>query len=191
MTFVTRLLPRLSHLTLHALLAGALVSAMAMTAPVNARAASGSPDTLPADTTGIRSVVHAFADAWGRGDATAIASLFTADGDLVIPTGLQVRGRSNLRDFYASAFAKGYAGSTTTADIVRIRKIAADVMVIDASWSIVGAKLPQGKASPPERGILAAVIVRSEGRWWITALREQEGAAALTSFGMRDDARGR
>jgi uncharacterized protein (TIGR02246 family) len=134
------------------------------------------------DTAGIRSVVGAFADAWGRADAAGIASLFTSDGDLVIPTGLQVRGRANLHDFYASAFAKGYAGSTTTADITRIRAIAPGVMVVDAAWSIIGAKLTPGKVNPPERGILAAVIVKSTGRWWIAALREQEGAAALTSF---------
>ena len=147
------------------------------------RTVSAGPDSAAlTDTAGIRSVVGAFADAWGRADAAAIASLFAPDGDLVIPTGLQVRGRAHLHDFYASAFAKGYAGSTTTADITRIRAIAPGVMVVDAAWSIVGAKLAPGKVNPPERGILAAVIVKSTGRWWIAALREQEGAAALTSF---------
>jgi uncharacterized protein (TIGR02246 family) len=147
------------------------------------RTVPANPDSAAlTDTAGIRSVVGAFADAWGRADAAAIASLFTPDGDLVIPTGLQVRGRTHLHDFYASAFAKGYAGSTTTADITRIRAIAPGVMVVDAAWSIIGAKLSPGKVNPPERGILAAVIVKSTGRWWIAALREQEGAAALTSF---------
>ena len=147
------------------------------------RAVSANPDSAAfTATAGIRSVVGAFADAWGRADAAAIASLFAPDGDLVIPTGLQVRGRAHLHDFYASAFAKGYAGSTTTADITRIRAIAPGVMVVDAAWSIIGAKLSPGKVNPPERGILAAVIVKSTGRWWIAALREQEGAAALTSF---------
>ena len=128
------------------------------------RTVSAGPDSAAlTDTSEIRSVVGAFADAWGRADAAAIASLFTPDGDLVIPTGLQVRGRTHLHDFYASAFAKGYAGSTTAADITR-------------------AKLSTGKVNPPERGILAAVIVKSTGRWWIAALREQEGAAAITSF---------
>jgi uncharacterized protein (TIGR02246 family) len=208
MTLVSRLLPaRASRLTLQFALALVFSNAMTMTGPVSAFAASmhakstsqlgietvsaNSDSAAPADTAGIRAVVRAFADAWGRADAAAIASLFTMDGDLVIPTGLQVRGRTRLRDFYASAFANGYAGSTTTADITRIRKIEPDVMVIDASWSIVGAKLPLGNASRPERGILAAVVVKSAGRWWIAALREQEGAAALTSFEVRDDLRGR
>jgi len=147
------------------------------------RTVSAGPDSAAlTDTSEIRSVVGAFADAWGRADAAAIASLFTPDGDLVIPTGLQVRGRTHLHDFYASAFAKGYAGSTTAADITRIRAIAPGVMVVDAAWSIIGAKLSPGKVNPPERGILAAVIVKSTGRWWIAALREQEGAAAITSF---------
>jgi hypothetical protein len=67
--------------------------------------------------------------------------------------------------------------------VMLIRKIAPDVMVVDAVWSIDGAKLTSGKPMPPERGILAAVIVNDVGRWRIAALREQEGAAALTSFG--------
>ena len=208
MKMVTRLmLTGLSRVMRQAALPSVFVCAIATTAPLNARAQSmhatstsefgigtvfASPEAAPlADTAGIRSVVSAFATAWGRADAAAIASLFTVDGDLVIPTGLQVRGRAHLHDFYASAFAKGYAGSTTTADITRIREVAPDVMVVDASWSIIGAKLTQGKATPPERGILAAVIVKSTGRWWIAALREQEGAAALTSFDVHDDLRGR
>ena len=198
-TFLEPQLRRLSGSTRRAARSAAFAWALVMTAPLTARAhpvrampSSGSgaervsalSDSIAlVDTAAIRSVVRSFADAWGRADAATIASLFTADGDLVIPTGLQVHGRAHLRDFYASAFARGYAGSTTTAKVMLIRKIAPDVMVVDAVWSIDGAKLTSGKPMPPERGILAAVIVNDVGRWWIAALREQEGAAALTSFG--------
>jgi uncharacterized protein (TIGR02246 family) len=192
---------RLSRSACRTALSAAIGCTVVLMAPLSSRAQTArassdfrsGPDRAPAirdsitvvDTAGIRSVVRAFADAWGRADATSIASLFTADGDLVIPTGLQVRGRADLRDFYASAFAKGYAGSTTTADVTRIRKIAPDVMVVDAAWSINGRTLTAGKSKQPERGILAAVIVRNTGRWWIAALREQEGASSLTTFDVR------
>jgi uncharacterized protein (TIGR02246 family) len=187
MKLLTRLiLHRLARLICQLDLLGACGCAIVAMAPVSACA---QVVHAVADTAEINSVVRSFSAAWGRADAAAIAALFTPDGDLVIPTGLQVRGRAHLRDFYASAFARGYAGSTTAADIRRIQELAPGVMVIDATWSINGAKPVQGKSMSPERGILAAIIVKTSGKWRIAALREQEGAAALTLFEDNESAR--
>lgn len=126
-----------------------------------------------------------FADAWNRADAAALAHLFTDDGDLVIPEGLLLRGRLAVQDFYASVFARGYAGSTTQAVVAQLRAIAPGVIVLDATWSITGAKNTKGEPRCAERGILTAVVVKRAGRWQLAALREQEGAVAVTPFAGR------
>ncbi|MDQ2930370.1 MAG: SgcJ/EcaC family oxidoreductase [Gemmatimonadota bacterium] len=153
---------------------------MAQTVRVATVARAALPDTNAAIV--VRASMKQFADAWNRADAAALAHLFTDDGDLVIPEGLLLHGRLAVQDFYASAFARGYAGSTTQADVAQLRAIAPGVMLLDATWSITGAKNTKGEPRPAERGILTAVVVKRAGRWQLAALREQEGAVAVTPF---------
>ncbi|MFI5242194.1 MAG: YybH family protein [Gemmatimonadales bacterium] len=159
-----------------------LAIAMALTLIAFAHT-TAAQSTDSSTTAAIRGSIAQFSSAWSRSDAAAIAQLFAEDGDLVIPTGMLMRGREAVREFYASAFAHGYAGSTTHTDIVGLRSVAPDVMLIDATWSISGARDATGHQRPEERGILVAVAVNRGGRWLLEALREQEGAIAVTRTG--------
>jgi uncharacterized protein (TIGR02246 family) len=135
------------------------------------------------DEAAIRQLIPSFTEAWARADAQAIAWLFAPDGDLIIPTGNVVSGRATIGGFYASVFAGGYRGSKGTGEIVRMRLLRPDVAVGDGTWSITGAHDKQGKETAPEQGVFTFVAVKQDGKWRISALREQTSATSLITSG--------
>jgi uncharacterized protein (TIGR02246 family) len=126
---------------------------------------------------GASGLVARFMQAWDAGDPKALSALFTDDADLVTPDGVVAKGRSNIGAFYAYVFAKGYAGSHGSAQIVQTRALSSTLSIVDARWSIAAAK------RPPESGIMAAVLEKDADGWHIRALRENRGAAGLKPFG--------
>jgi uncharacterized protein (TIGR02246 family) len=146
-------------------------------APMTTRRAS-SPDSV-ADVRVATNLLAEFRQAWQSADGSRLGSLFTADGDLVIPTGELLHGQAKVAAFYTSAFAHGYRGSSTSASIAQIRHITDDIMLVDAEWEISGASTPDGASKPPERGILTVILKRDGARWLVAALREQASATKV------------
>jgi uncharacterized protein (TIGR02246 family) len=140
--------------------------------------AAASPDSVT-DVAIATQVLTEFKQAWQAADGSRLGSLFTTDGDLVIPTGELLHGQASVAGFYTSVFARGYRGSSTTAAIAQIRHITDDVMLVDATWEISGTVTADGTAKPPERGILAVILKREGKRWLVAALREQTSATRV------------
>jgi len=69
-------------------------------------------DSAAADVAAAQAVLDAMAAAWARGDAAALAALFTADAVLVHRSGAAVRGRERVRAAHAWAFAGSHRAST-------------------------------------------------------------------------------
>lgn len=138
-----------------------LVSAMLAQVPVV-------PD--PAEQE-IRRMPQDLSSAWGRADARAMAELFAEDGNLVIPSGDFLSGRSAIQNFYRSVFEHGYAGSQAGSEIKRIR-VAGAMAVVDGAWSITGARDAAGAPRPAEQGLFTAVLKKQGGKWYVLALRE-------------------
>jgi uncharacterized protein (TIGR02246 family) len=127
-------------------------------------------------------LVASFMQAWNVADAKCLGALFAPDADLVTPTGVHSRGRAAIESFYASAFARGYAGSKGQGEIMHTRALSPDIALIDARFSITGARNQDGSTRRGESGILVAVIGRTSSGWQILALRENEGAADFTPY---------
>ncbi len=125
------------------------------------------------------SLLDEFKQAWRSADGATLGSLFTEDGDLIIPTGELLRGQAKVAGFYTSVFAHGYRGSSTSATIAQIRHITDDIMLVDAEWVISGAVTAEGASKPPERGILAVILKRNGAQWRVAALREQASATRV------------
>lgn len=129
----------------------------------------------------LRQIQSQFAAAWNRADASAISALFAPDGDLIIPTGLVLRGRSEITAFYSGVFASGYAGSVGSSEIASIRFIKSDVALLDATWSIKNVHDAKGASAPDESGILALLATKGSSGWHIAALREHSSASSFQS----------
>jgi len=122
-------------------------------------------------------LVNKINHAWSDSDAAALARNFASDGDLITPDGIVSRGTTEIQGFYAAAFARGYKGSTADGKIERVRVLAPDLALIDATWSIDGAHMADGAPRTPEHGTLVAVMGLRDGVWKILALRESNSAS--------------
>lgn len=141
-----------------------------------------SPQTPNADEAALRQIQTQFAAAWAKSDAHSMAALFEPDADLIIPTGVVMRGQPEIEAFYSSVFAQGYSGSLAGSEILRIRFLRADIALVDASWAIQNIHGKDGSAAKDESGTLALVASKTPQGWRIAALRESESAHSFRSF---------
>ncbi|MCK0112102.1 SgcJ/EcaC family oxidoreductase [Ornithinimicrobium sp. F0845] len=88
-------------------------------------------------------VANRFADAWNRGDADAIAALFTDDADFVNVVGFWWTRREQIRHNHAYGFAHIFPGSTMSIERLRVRDLG-DTAVVHARWRIEGQSMPSG-----------------------------------------------
>ena len=132
----------------------------------------------------LQPVIAKILEAWNRSDANAIAAQYETRGDFVSPDGMHAGGRHAIGAFYAGAFARGYAGSHATADVVHVRNLSATIALVDGSWSIE--PKPASKVRQREAGLFFAVLHRHGGRWSIAALREQSSATSLRELDTRE-----
>lgn len=147
------------------LLAAATVGAVLVT---SAGAAGPAPDR-EGDKKAIRAAAQAYQDALGRGDAQALAALWTPDGDIVDDAGRVLAGRTTAS--LAAPVAQPAAAKPDVA--VRetgIRFLTDDVAIEDGAVEV---RLPGGSA--PLQGRFSATWVRHEGGWKLAALREARG----------------
>ena len=116
------------------------------------------------DEAGVREAVKEYVAARERGDAAALSGLFTADADQLVSSGEWRRGREELvRGTLASS--KSNAG-TRTITLTTIRFPTPDVAIADGEYAI-GAS----QTAAARNMWTSFVIVRSEGRWRISAIR--------------------
>ena len=122
------------------------------------------------DETAVRDTVKEYVAARERGDPAALSGLFTADADQLVSSGEWRRGREELvRGTLASS--KSNAGSRTIT-LKTVRFPTPDVAIADGEY-VIGAT----QTSAARSMWTSFVIVRSEGRWRISAIRNMLPAA--------------
>jgi uncharacterized protein (TIGR02246 family) len=126
------------------------------------------------DEVKIKGMITDFAIAWHKTDAKALSMFWTPDGDFINPNGLVMNGRAEIQGFYAKAFAMGYAGTTASATVNKIKFLSSTMAMVDGIFEISGLSGDNGTSIPPETGRYTVILVKKGGRWWILANREME-----------------
>lgn len=137
----------------------------------------GSPTFAKAETSDeskIKDMIAEFATAWHKTDAQALSMFWTPDGDFINPNGMVMNGRVEIQGFYAQAFAMGYAGTTASATVSKIKFLSSTMALVDGTFEISGRTGDNGESIPPESGRYSVILVKKSGRWWILANREME-----------------
>lgn len=119
----------------------------------------------------------AFADAWNRGDAEALADLFTPDADFVNVVGLWWTRREQIRRNHAYGLTHIFPGSTMTIERLRVRDLGATA-VVHARWRVSG-QVPTGLADRSQPGDRRGVFVfvthlQSDGSWLAVAAQNTD-----------------
>jgi uncharacterized protein (TIGR02246 family) len=124
------------------------------------------PDTEAA----IHDVVRNYVAARERGNAAELGALFTADADQLTSSGEWRRGRDELVKG-TMASSKTNAGARTIT-IKTVRFPAPDVAIADGEYVIAAS------ATAAARNMWTSfVLIRSDGRWRISAIRNMLPAA--------------
>jgi len=112
------------------------------------------------------------AESWNNHDARAYAALFTPDADVVNMLGWHWKGRRELAMKLGAAFAGPFRNSVLKIDGVETRLLRPDIAIAHVRWSMTRALSPDGRTEDiPRQGIQTQVLVRSAGKWLITAFQ--------------------
>jgi uncharacterized protein (TIGR02246 family) len=126
-----------------------------------------------ADEVAIRDILQNEVAAWNKGDATAFSQHFAEDGTFTNLLGMFFRGRDAFRERHEQIFNGAYRGSTKQSDVVSLKFIRPDVVIVETLQTITGfQKLLPGTSADAKgrlRTRLLQVLVKDGGAWKITA----------------------
>jgi uncharacterized protein (TIGR02246 family) len=109
---------------------------------------------------------EAFIDAFHKGDATALAAFWVADGDYTVQTGRQHKGREAIEKAFAALF-EDHKGLKVQVESESLRFVTADVAIEDGVTSVVPAD-----GSVPTRTRFTNVHVKKGGQWLLSSVRD-------------------
>src|SRR5262245_40478229 len=123
-----------------------------------------------ADAGAIRKSALAFAEAFNKGDAKAVAAMWTENGECCEATGLTFVGREEIEKAYA-AFFKANAGAKIEVLVQSVRFPAKDMAVEEGLVRQSG-----GPKDLPQSANYVAVHVRDGGQWKMAMSSESDNA---------------
>lgn len=114
------------------------------------------------DATATLQLHQDFAAAWGRGDTTALLTMFAEDAVRVGAAGDVQRGHAEIVTAYQRLLAGPFIGATVTIDPGTVRFLSADL----ALWQ-GGMEITPGADQPSLRGYSVDVMARVGATWLI------------------------
>jgi uncharacterized protein (TIGR02246 family) len=122
----------------------------------------------PADEKAILSVGETFRLAYNAGDATAVASLYTDDAELIAENGERFQGRKTIQDLYSSLYQER-KGATIEIAVNSIRFFGPDVAREEGQTRVKPAAITE----PPSIRHYTVLYVKQGGRWLYSSVREE------------------
>ncbi|MBL9164302.1 MAG: SgcJ/EcaC family oxidoreductase [Planctomycetaceae bacterium] len=114
----------------------------------------------------IQKTAKAFAEAFNRGDAKAIAALWTPSGEYIDESATAYAGREAIENRYADFF-KANPGASIALEVDSVRLLSSDAAIEDGHAVLT---LPAGGESTA--GAYSVVHVQIDGRWLMASVRD-------------------
>ena len=118
----------------------------------------------------IRARAQEFADAWNKHDATAMAYVWSADGDLINPMGRRASGLTEIQRLFADEQSKAFKDSTYTMTAMKVHFLSPMTAIMDQDAEITNVAAPDGSTTTLKPHI-SALLTKSGGQWWLTSVR--------------------
>ncbi|MBB5870006.1 uncharacterized protein (TIGR02246 family) [Allocatelliglobosispora scoriae] len=132
--------------------------------------------TTSADQLAVTALTQRVIAAWAEHDAKSFADVFTEDGTMIL-SGLFKKGRDDIRQHMAEAFAGPYQGTRVTGQPIDIKFFCEDSGVLITQGGVLA---PGESEVAAEHAIRASwVVVKQEGQWRLAAYQNSpKGTAA-------------
>ena len=127
----------------------------------------------------IRAAARSYQQALDRGDGTALAALWTPDGDIVDDEGRVLNGREAVSGITP-------AGADSPRPAVRIEETTLRLLTADAALEDGTVTVTPPGATAPLKGWFSATWVRHDGAWKLAGLRESRISAPQSSTQLAD-----
>jgi uncharacterized protein (TIGR02246 family) len=119
-----------------------------------------------ADKAAIAQNAEAFIEAFGKGDARALAAFWTPDGDYTDQSGRHLKGREAIEKAFQSFFAEN-KGLTVRIEGHSLRFVTGEVAIEDGITYVIH---PEGL--PASRARYTIVHVKKDGKWLLSSVRD-------------------
>ena len=119
----------------------------------------------------VRAMYEDLIDAWNRHDATAVAKLWAIDGDHLEPDGTIAKGRDAVTKLFTRQHETVFKESVLDMNLQDVWFHGDNLAIVDGSYELKGAKLPNGTELAPRRGHFTSVLLYEDGRWQVAASR--------------------
>jgi uncharacterized protein (TIGR02246 family) len=114
----------------------------------------------------VRKRVQEYEDAYNRGDAEAVASIYDVNASHTYANGVTHRGRIEIQNGLEEMLSGPMKGTQMKLKPEVIRFPAENVAVEEASFIMTGLKMSDGKEVPPIKGFCLAVYHKLENEWF-------------------------
>lgn len=142
---------------------------------VAVQAAETAPEANPEESA-IRAAVASYTAAFNRGDAAALAALWSPEAVYTNPiTGQQVVGRAEIEKQFSAIFAEA-KGAKLEAATNSVQFISPNVAVEQGTAKVLRPD------QPPEESSYSAVYVKRDGRWLLDRVTEEDVPVAPSRY---------
>jgi len=131
------------------------------------------------DESAVRNVLAEYAVSWNQHDMAAFGRLFTENCDYVNIAGVHWKGVQEIVQRQAELFQNRLKTAVRTLTGAEVRFSTPDVALIHATWDVTGWSRPTGEAVPVLKEITTMVMVKTNGKWLITAFQDTESGASM------------
>lgn len=118
------------------------------------------------DEAAIKDVFATFSHSWNQPGMPGFERLFAEDADFVVITGKWLKGRSQIVNYHRELLKGFYNGSQGFVDSVTVRFVNPDIAIAHFAS---GAHFTQGGKAFTRTGLATATLVKTDGKWLITA----------------------
>ena len=126
------------------------------------------PATAQSKDPALDKLVADWSAAFGRGDAKALAGLYTDNAIRVTPDGGTVLGRAAIEKEFAGYFAGPWKGATIKILGGSVQALGPETSVAEGTYAVTP-KGPDGKPMPPVKGSYLNTMVKKSGAWVLSS----------------------
>jgi uncharacterized protein (TIGR02246 family) len=126
------------------------------------------------DESAVRNVLAEYTVSWNSHDTAAIGRLFSEGCDYVNVAGVHWKGVKEIAQRHAELFQNRLKTAVRTLTSAEVRFSTSDVALVHATWDVTGVSRPRGKSVPVVKESITITLVKTNGKWPITAFHETE-----------------